>query len=38
MIQWAAGSFDSTYPLDETPSWTGSAFQDTGIVESCVAR
>jgi len=38
-VGWAAGSFDSTYVLDETPvqnangSWT-----DTLLVSSCIAR
>jgi len=38
-VGWAAGSFDNTYVLDETPvqnangSWT-----DTLLVSSCIAR
>ncbi|TAQ85999.1 hypothetical protein B7494_g5658 [Chlorociboria aeruginascens] len=35
---WAAGSFDSTYALTETPTQSGSTWTDTALVHACIAR
>ncbi|KAG4426516.1 Endoglucanase EG-II [Cadophora malorum] len=37
-VGWSAGSFDSTYVLTETPTGSGSNWQDTLLVKSCLAR
>ncbi|PVH89393.1 glycoside hydrolase family 5 protein [Cadophora sp. DSE1049] len=37
-VGWSAGSFDSSYVLTETPSGSGSYWQDTLLVKSCLAR
>lgn len=36
-IGWAAGSFDTSYVLSETPTYSNGVWYDTGIVSSCVA-
>ncbi|KIO21025.1 glycoside hydrolase family 5 protein, partial [Tulasnella calospora MUT 4182] len=33
---WAAGSYDTTYIYDETPTWLGSPWSDTPLVASCM--
>ncbi|KAG8904192.1 hypothetical protein FRC01_008834, partial [Tulasnella sp. 417] len=33
---WAAGSYDTTYILDETPTWLGYPWVDTPLVQSCL--
>ncbi|KIO31975.1 glycoside hydrolase family 5 protein, partial [Tulasnella calospora MUT 4182] len=33
---WAAGSYDTTYILDETPTWLGYPWVDTPLVASCL--
>nr|ADZ44606.1 beta-1,4-endoglucanase [Phialophora sp. G5] len=37
-VGWGAGSFDSTYALDETPTGSGSSWTDTPLVKACIAR
>ncbi|RFU80562.1 endoglucanase ii [Trichoderma arundinaceum] len=37
-VGWAAGSFDSTYILTETPNGSGSSWTDTSLVASCISR
>ncbi|TVY57508.1 Endoglucanase EG-II [Lachnellula cervina] len=37
-VAWSAGSFDSTYELDLTPVWSGSAWTDTALMKACIAR
>ncbi len=37
-VGWAAGSFDNTYELVETPTWNGNSFTDTSLVKACLAR
>ena len=33
---WAAGGFDSTYELVETPTQSNGKWTDTALVKSCV--
>jgi endoglucanase len=33
---WAAGGFDATYELTETPKQNGNTWTDTSLVKSCV--
>jgi endoglucanase len=33
---WAAGGFDATYELTETPTQSGGKWTDTALVKSCV--
>lgn len=33
---WAAGGFDATYELTETPTQNGGSWKDTALVKSCV--
>lgn len=33
---WAAGGFDSTYELTETPTQNGNSWTDTALVKSCI--
>ncbi|KAG8952212.1 hypothetical protein FRC04_004919 [Tulasnella sp. 424] len=33
---WAAGSYDTSYILDETPTWLGYPWVDTPLVQSCL--
>lgn len=35
---WAAGGFDATYELTETPTQNGGTWTDTLLVQSCVAQ
>ncbi|KAK5027370.1 hypothetical protein LTS07_006972 [Exophiala sideris] len=35
---WAAGGFDSSYELTETPTLSGSTWTDTSLVQACVAK
>lgn len=35
VVGWAAGSFDSTYELVETPTKQGNAYTDTALVKAC---
>ncbi|EXJ83765.1 hypothetical protein A1O1_07392 [Capronia coronata CBS 617.96] len=35
---WAAGGFDSSYELTETPTLSGNTWSDTLLVQSCVAQ
>ncbi|TVY93880.1 Endoglucanase EG-II [Lachnellula willkommii] len=37
-VAWSAGSFDNTYELDLTPTWSGSSWTDTALMKSCIAR
>lgn len=37
-VTWAAGSFDSTYALDERPVQNGNTWTDTALVKACIAR
>ncbi|KAH8668931.1 glycoside hydrolase superfamily [Xylariales sp. PMI_506] len=37
-VGWAAGGFDDTYALDETPTLSGSTWTDTALVSACLAR
>jgi len=37
-VAWSAGSFDSTYELDLTPTLSGSTWTDTALMKACVAR
>jgi len=37
-VGWGAGSFDSSYVLTETPTGSGSNWQDTSLVKACIAR
>ncbi|TVY82694.1 Endoglucanase EG-II [Lachnellula suecica] len=37
-VGWAAGSFSATYELNETPTGSGSNWQDTSLVKACIAR
>ncbi|KAH8811858.1 glycoside hydrolase family 5 protein [Xylogone sp. PMI_703] len=37
-VGWAAGSFDQTYELVETPTGGGGSWQDTALVKACIAR
>ncbi|KAL7932825.1 carbohydrate-binding module family 1 [Trichoderma chlorosporum] len=37
-VGWAAGSFDATYNLTETPTGSGSSWTDTSLVSSCISR
>ncbi len=34
---WAAGSFDSSYVLTETPTYANGVWTDTSLVSSCIA-
>jgi endoglucanase len=34
---WAAGSFDSTYVLTETPTQNGNSWSDVPLVTQCIA-
>ncbi|KAG0649061.1 Endoglucanase EG-II [Hyphodiscus hymeniophilus] len=36
-IGWAAGSFDDSYTLAETPTYSNGVWYNTGIVDSCIA-
>jgi len=36
VISWAAGGFDSTYVLTETPTISGSTFTDQQLVTQCI--
>ncbi|KAK4897056.1 hypothetical protein LTR49_028055 [Elasticomyces elasticus] len=36
-VGWAAGSFDATYNLTETPTYADGKWTDTSLVTSCVA-
>jgi len=36
-IGWAAGTFDGTYTLTETPTYANGVWTDTGMVSSCIA-
>ncbi|KAL2071451.1 hypothetical protein VTL71DRAFT_12686 [Oculimacula yallundae] len=38
VVGWSAGSFDQTYVLTMTPTWSGNSFQDTLLVKSCLKR
>jgi endoglucanase len=33
---WAAGGFDGSYELTETPTQSGSSWTDTSLVKKCV--
>lgn len=35
---WAAGGFDSSYELAETPTQNGGSWTDTSLVQACVAK
>ncbi|RFU31855.1 hypothetical protein B7463_g4482, partial [Scytalidium lignicola] len=37
-IGWSAGSFDQTYALVETPTGGSGSWQDTALVQACIAR
>lgn len=37
-VGWAAGGFDSTYVLTETPTQNGNSWHDTALVSACIAR
>lgn len=37
-LAWAAGSFDSTYALTETPTHSNDVWTDTALVKACIAR
>lgn len=37
-VGWAAGSFDDTYELVETPIWNGNGWTDRALVKACLAR
>ena len=36
-VGWAAGSFDQSYVLTETPVYSGGQWHDTALVSSCIA-
>ncbi|KFY81961.1 hypothetical protein V500_10939 [Pseudogymnoascus sp. VKM F-4518 (FW-2643)] len=36
-IGWAAGAFDTSYTLSETPTYSNGVWTDQGIVANCVA-
>lgn len=38
VVGWAAGSFDSTYELTETPTKNGNTWTDTSLVKSCLVN
>lgn len=35
-IGWAAGSFDGSYTLSETPSFVNGAWSDKELVTNCI--
>lgn len=37
-VGWAAGSFDQSYQLVLTPTWSNGAWTDTALMKSCIAR
>jgi len=37
-VGWAAGGFDSTYELTETPTQNGNTWTDTALVSACIKR
>jgi endoglucanase len=37
-VGWAAGNFDSTYELVETPTKNGNSWTDKPLVTSCLRR
>ncbi|KAH6683141.1 glycoside hydrolase superfamily [Halenospora varia] len=37
-VGWAAGSFGTTYELNETPTGSGNNWQDTSLVKACLKR
>lgn len=37
-IGWSAGSFSTTYELNETPTGSGNNWQDTALVKACLKR
>lgn len=38
VVGWAAGSFDATYELVETPTKQGSTWTDTALVKACLVN
>lgn len=36
-LGWSAGSFDSTYELDLTPTKNGNSWVDTQLMTDCIA-
>lgn len=36
-VGWAAGNFDPSYVLGETPTQSGSTWTDTPLVAMCLA-
>ena len=38
VVAWAAGSFDSTYTLTLTPTYSGGRWNDQPLVTQCLKR
>ena len=35
-VGWAAGNFDTTYVLSETPTYSGGVWTDQPLVKQCI--
>lgn len=36
-IGWAAGAFETSYEISETPTYSNGVWTDQGIVANCIA-